>query len=357
MRLRSVRNLSDGRLIHEVRELTVQDRGTTAQLLVHLAEIDRRKLFLPAGYSSMYQFCFQEFSMSEDVAWKRIRTMRVARRFPEILTAIADGRLSLNSVVLLAPHIKNLVKRREEDSARELLKAAEGQTRSRIELLIAQRFPKPDLPTQITPAAAQPDAGQCTSFELAARPVFDNSVQPSAGAGAEIAEPREPAVQVPPTRVAPPTLERFGLQTTIDRETRDDLNRAQELLGPGSQVPDALKRALRLLVAHLEKQKFAAVARPRPQSHPGQDPRNIPAAVKRIVRERDKDRCTFVGDNGHRCEERSGLEFDHIVPVARGGGSNPENLRLRCHGHNQLEADRVFGAEFMNGKRRSAATG
>ncbi len=48
---------------------------------------------------------------------------------------------------------------------------------------------------------------------------------------------------------------------------------------------------------------------------------------------------------------RDGLEFDHIVPVARGGESTEDNLRLRCRAHNQLEAERTFGAGFMRRKR------
>jgi hypothetical protein len=30
------------------------------------------------------------------------------------------------------------------------------------------------------------------------------------------------------------------------------------------------------------------------------------------------------------------------------------NLRLRCRAHNQLEAERIFGAGFMEEKRRAA---
>jgi HNH endonuclease len=66
-----------------------------------------------------------------------------------------------------------------------------------------------------------------------------------------------------------------------------------------------------------------------------------------------------VAENGHRCEERKGLEFDHIEPVARGGKSTIDNLRLRCRAHNQLSAEQTYGREFMDAKieesRRAAA--
>jgi 5-methylcytosine-specific restriction endonuclease McrA len=55
-----------------------------------------------------------------------------------------------------------------------------------------------------------------------------------------------------------------------------------------------------------------------------------------------------------RCQERKGLEVDHIVPVARGGRTTADNLRLLCRAHNQYTAERSLGAEFMRQKRAVA---
>lgn len=79
--------------------------------------------------------------------------------------------------------------------------------------------------------------------------------------------------------------------------------------------------------------------------------RYIPKAVRQAVYERDSGRCTFVAvDNlagGRRCTCQIGLEYDHIKPFCYGGEHVVENLRLRCPAHNQLEAERVFGSDFM----------
>ena len=116
--------------------------------------------------------------------------------------------------------------------------------------------------------------------------------------------------------------------------------------------------ALKSLVRDLERRKFAATSRP--HQAPGRasdDPRHIPAAVKRAVWERDLGRCTFVSERGERCPAHSRLEFDHADPVARGGRATVDNLRLRCRAHNQYAAERMFGAEFMKEKReRSQAS-
>jgi hypothetical protein len=61
-----------------------------------------------------------------------------------------------------------------------------------------------------------------------------------------------------------------------------------------------------------------------------------------------------VSEDGTLCPETRGLEWDHIVPVARSGDSRASNIRLRCRAHNQLEAEKAFGKQFMQSKREEA---
>ena len=61
-----------------------------------------------------------------------------------------------------------------------------------------------------------------------------------------------------------------------------------------------------------------------------------------------------MSESGRRCEARKRLECDHIVPVAKGGRTTLENLRLVCRSHNQHLAERELGADFMERKRGAA---
>jgi len=106
-------------------------------------------------------------------------------------------------------------------------------------------------------------------------------------------------------------------------------------------------------VAERTKRKFAATSRPG-HSRGSVNPRHIPADVKRAVCERDEGKCTYVSESGKRCGSSYMLEYDHIVPVANGGEATVENIRLLCRAHNQHEAERAFGAEFMSDKRARA---
>ena len=146
----SLRSVPDDVLLARLQELVQAERGRTVELLVHLRELDRRRLFRDAGFSSLFHYCRLGLGMSEDAALRRIRVARAARRFPAIIEMVEDGRHHLSSVALLAPHLR-------PGNAEELLRTTEGYSNAQVRLLIAERFPRPDVPTLIR-AIAPPAA-------------------------------------------------------------------------------------------------------------------------------------------------------------------------------------------------------
>jgi hypothetical protein len=349
MASQALASLPDHVLLRDLNALVAQERVTTAALLAHLAEVDARRLYAPAGYPSMFAWCVGELRFSEDMAFNRIRGARTARRFPQIFAALAAGRLSLGSVLLLAPYLT-------EDMADELISAATHKSKAQIELLLAQRFPKPDVITQVLAVAPAGPACQLAPGRVGM--TSPELVPAQVGLLAASHAPTHAAPPAPHTRLAPLSPERFALQVTIDQATHDKLRYAQALLGhavPSGDMAAVLDRALDALILQLERQKFAKCARARPGARRrADDSRYIPAGIRRAVWQRDGGRCTFVSEQGHRCEARSRLEFDHIDPFARGGHTTTAGLRLRCRAHNQYAAERVFGAGFMQRKRDDA---
>ncbi len=344
MRSYSRSHLTDGDLLRTLAARLAQDCGTTAELLADLAEVDARKLYLPAAYPSMFEFCVGEFHMSEDAACRRIRVARAARQFPTILEAVAAGRLHLTAVLMLAPHLT-------PETIDELVATAAHKNKSQLEQLLARRFPRPDVPTQIKAISPSPTSG-------AGQPSPGTLGVLAAGSGDHRAPELSALARIAPRpKVVPLAPERFALQVTIPKSTHDLLRHAQELLShsiPSGDVAEVLDRALRALVSQLEKRNFGAVAKPRRSRHPSPNGRHVPVHVRREVWKRDQGQCTFVSASGHRCEARKFLEFDHIDPVARGGKATVERMRLRCRSHNQYAAECALGVDFMRNKRREA---
>ena len=338
MRAYSLTHLSDRVLLRQVAFIVSRDRRITAVLLAHLAEIDTRRLYLALGYPSMHAYCVGELRFSDDAAYKRIQAARAARRFPQLFAAVEDGRLHLTAVRLLAPHLT-------AENADELISAATHNRTVDIETWLARRFPsaEPSLPPTRVKVLAAPAPVRLQS--ATALPLLEPPAELALG-----------QVDDFPQESKPEPEERFLLQVTLDKSTHDKLRYAQALLShavlPGD-IAAVLDRALEALIETCEKKKFARTARPR-TARPNPGRRTIPAAVRREVWVRDGGRCTFVGASGHRCATRHRLEFDHVDPVARGGQATVQGMRLRCRPHNQLEAERAFGVEFMERKRSEA---
>jgi hypothetical protein len=335
MNLRSLSHLSNQELLRALAAIVARDCGTTAELLAHIAEVDDRRLYAQEGFPSMFAYCVRVLHMSEDTAFKRIRAARTARQFPVIFEAVADGRLHLSAVVVLAPYLT-------AENADELLSAAAHKTRAEIEWQLAERFPRPDLPERVGVPSPEP----ALSFSADSNSVHVKELPKSLAPGpVASSRPRE--------KVIPLSAERVAVQTSIAVAAYENLRYAQALLG--RDFAEVIERASELIVREAEKHKFAAGSRPRSSPHGSSaDPRHIPAAVKQAVWLRDKGQCGFVSESGQRCPATTRLEFDHADPVARGGEASVENLRLRCRTHNQFEAECVFGAGFMSEKREAA---
>ena len=350
----SLTHVPDPVLLRDLRSLLARERATTAELLAHLAEVDARHLYAAAGHPSMFVWCVEELRLSEDSACKRIRAARAARRFPALFAMLADGRLHLSAMVMLAPFLT-------PENAEEFLAAATHRSKAGIEQLLAERFPRPDLPARIEALAAAPtidrsapgrmndsvpgvllSMGQIDHSSAPGRIKFTGD-KPSPGAGRPGVAPLAPG--------------RYGLQFTVGQCTYEKLHQAQALLGhavPSGELAEVFDRALDALIGQLERRKFSATNRSRPRHQFSANPRHVPAEVRRAVWARDGGCCTFVSASGHRCEARTRLEFDHIEPVARGGRSTVNGVRLRCRAHNQYAAECAFGAGFMSRKREAA---
>ena len=333
--------MSDREVVARLEELLREERRVTAAVLAHLGEVEARRLYLPAACPSMFVYCTRVLGMSEDQAFKRIRAARAVRRYPMVGEAVADGRVHLSGVVLLAPHLT-------DDNAAELVGEASGKSKVEIEVLLARRAPKADVPERLERLAEQAELA-----ELVAAGQSDQVVVPEPGGQVAPGPARRAA------KVAPLSPERFALQVTIGEATRGKLVWAQALMRhqvPSGDLAEVLDHALDALLEKVEARKFGKVKKARAAKASGSR-RYVPREARRRAAARDGERCSFVGEDGRRCEEAGFLELDHVVPVAQGGEAS-DGVRILCRSHNQYEAERLLGREAVEaGKARRGSGG
>ncbi len=345
-------HLSNDALMAAVARLAGDERVVTARLIAHLAEIDRRELHVPAGFASLYTYCREGLGFSEDAAYNRKTAAQVARRFPVVLDMLADGRLSLTALRLLAPVLTVA-------NHGEALAAATGRSRREVEEIIARLDPKADVRSTVrrlpAPAAAVPER----EVHETGHPALFGGSQ----AGEEAAAAPRTTVTARRPIVAPLAPERYRVQFTIGKAAERKLRRLQELLK--REIPDGdpaviFDRALTVLLEKVESRKHGVTARARTPKPvvpvPAARSRHMPAAVRRDVVRRDAERCAFVAVDGRRCTERAFIEYHHArTPYAHGGEETAENIALHCRTHNAYEGRRIFGRSLPREIREARA--
>jgi hypothetical protein len=326
--MKALHSVSDSELLARMPSLVLAERVATAEVIEHLIEIDKRRLYLEQACPSLNAYCMR-LGYSEEGTSKRVRVTRLAEQLPRVLEELRSGAVHLTALFLLSKHLT-------EDNCEALLAEARGKSRREIELVIARWFPRPDAEQRISPME------EPASSESSGPP--PTNFRPGTG--------ESPA----PFKLEPLSVSSYRVQFTASAELYAKLEKARELLShalPTGDLAALFERALDELIERETKRRRRA-GRPRKQRKLGPGSRHIPVEVARAVWERDQSQCTFVDAEGRRCSERRFLTLEHRHPFALGGPPTVENICLLCSAHNAYTAREVFGEGHIANKRREA---
>jgi hypothetical protein len=276
--LDEVRRVTDHELLSRVERLVKADRVSSVKLLVHLGEVEARKLYLERGFSSMYDYCMTALGMSEAETYLRLLAAKTGKRFPLVLERLAQGGLNLTSIKLLHPLLT-------EENHVALLDRARGMSKRQLEVLVAELAPKPDFPERVRklPELRGVAVGGC---EMAGSAAADGCDAPDVAAAKAVTEAPHvggtpdalalataaaavPFVLAPtpaPGAIAPLSPGRFKLELTLGQEAHDQLEQLRELLrhqNPSGEITRIVELALRELLERTLKRRFAQTASPR----------------------------------------------------------------------------------------------
>jgi 5-methylcytosine-specific restriction endonuclease McrA len=84
----------------------------------------------------------------------------------------------------------------------------------------------------------------------------------------------------------------------------------------------------------LTAKKVLARIMGREYHQPDQGRERVPEAVRHEVWRRDEGKCV-------RCSSREKLEFDHIIPISKGGSNTARNIELLCEKCNRTKGDKI----------------
>jgi 5-methylcytosine-specific restriction endonuclease McrA len=142
-----IRKLSDTALLSETKRLVATERQILTDVLRHLREVDRRRLYSFLRYQSLFEYIVKELGYAEDGAYRRISAMHLVKEIPELETKIANGTVSLSVIGVVNQVIRAEAKSSGEKVAPsrklELISAVENKSRREAEQIVRQMTTAP----------------------------------------------------------------------------------------------------------------------------------------------------------------------------------------------------------------------
>lgn len=267
----NLKHLTDKALLADTKNIARNEREITLEIIHHLREIERRKLFSELKYSSLFEYAVKELGYSNGAAARRIQSARLMKEMPYIEKKILNGDLTLSNLAQAGQLFKN-EDIQEPEKKKEILAELENKSSRECDKILMGYKSEPDLP----PEKIKRTTNKFTTVKFN---FSDNTIE---------------------------LFDKVQAQLSHRRFNYD------ELFG-------------HIFTLALKKNDST----PRPTSvSPGVNTRYIPARVKKAVFERDNGKCT-------KCGTTKFLQYDHITPYSMGGKSTVENLRLLCANCNQ----------------------
>ena len=314
-----LRNLNDKELLAQIKSFVQTERDTLVKILHHLREIERRKLYSDLGFKSLFDYTISELRYSEGQACRRIQAMRLMKDLPEVEAKIAKGELSLSNVQQAQSFFREV---QNAEPHRVIDKTEKLEVLGRLENKSVRDAQKELLKLQ--PAAALPKERERIITETTSEVRFLMS---------EALKAKLESVRslIGPKAAGMTYAELFDVMSDLSLESLK-----AKKFGKKRSAHDTKTTKASELATGAEEMDLVpptSAAEPRAQTS---NSRYISQALKHYIWQRDRGCCANCGGSRN-------LNYDHVLPVALGGKSEAENLRLLCFHCNQRASIKIFG--------------
>lgn len=279
--------LIDEELLTETEKLVMDERRLLLDVLQHLREIQKRKLFSEIGYTSLHDYAVRHLKYSDDQAARRIAAMRLLTELPVLAPKVERGELSLTTMAMASRFFK------EEEKSIEMSQERKIEVIEGIVGLSTREAERKLIASSVDPVAYR------------ARVV--ESVRPVSNTENEV-------------------------RIVLTDDVLEKINTLRGLLShkrPGISISELISDLCDFAIEEWDPAR--SPRRKMARSDGGTlatEMRRPTASMKRLLFDQSGGQC-------ERCGSRFFLEMDHIKPWRYGGKTTPDNLRVLCRNCNQ----------------------
>jgi hypothetical protein len=150
--------VEDHELHVKMKNLALKERELLYEVLLHIAEVDKRKLYLSMAFPSLWKYLLS-LGYSEESAQRRIQGARLLQRAPEVAESMEKGSINLSQACELQTALKHT---QSSYHLPKLIKDIENKSKHETKVILAQAL---ELPIQ-TVEKQKPQADESIRVEM-----------------------------------------------------------------------------------------------------------------------------------------------------------------------------------------------
>lgn len=314
-------NLFQKNLHETALKLSLNFRKTESDLIEILMKIDKARVYLALGYSSLYTYAHEGLGLSEANSHAFTAVARKSKSVPELKAQISAGALSVSK-------------------AKRILSVITPANQTEW-ISKAVSLPKSELEREVV--KANPESERRESLRIISKDRFSMKL----GLSDELLKKLKRAQVLLMNKKRKNLNLEQTLEGLVDAflKSEDPVVKAERILGPGTESAKTLvkKESQDRTVPKNPVDPIEGVPgffHPRQLLGPKRNP--IPATVKHQIQLRDQGQCQFGGSietkdlASKKCGEMAYVEIHHKRAVSNGGPNTQENLITLCSKHHRF---------------------
>ncbi|WP_347358104.1 HNH endonuclease signature motif containing protein [Bdellovibrio sp.] len=323
----SLQNISNDELIKRMEKLVRGERKITHLVLLHILEIEERKIFAELGFDSMYSYLTQKLGYSESAAYRRLQSARLLKKVPTLAEKIEDGRLNLSQLT----QVQKCLKQQSQKTGTEfsthqtlqVLEQIENKNNFATEQVLAVAF---DLSIQIR-ESLKPQKDESVRIELTLSKEQFTELEQAQSLLSHICPEGTWADVI---GYLAQNFNKRKLQGKMPTTKAPRIATSSKCFESQRDKPPAFNSTITQSFAATELKYFPK----RPRKY-------ISVNTRRELLKKASNCCEYQNPTtGQRCQSRYQLQVEHIQPWALGGSNHISNLKTLCRTHNNLSARR-----------------
>lgn len=316
-----LKSLTNEELDQNLRAWVKTEKKALHQVLFHVAEVDRRKMYLDYAYSSLRAYLENRMGYDGGSAQRRIDAVRLSHSVPSVIESLHEGELKLSQVTILQKTFREVKdKPISKEIKSEIIEAIKNKSVHDTQSIVSKAL---NIEIKQQPKIT-PQADESVRFEISLnkpqweklntmRELLSHSI-PS-GNWSEVLEYLSDKVIQQKLGKEPASAHR--IQKKSEKEGASQ--KPQTTPTAALNSPSTLSEPQNFKPAHNEKQESKE--------------RSFFQLKKKTLKQGRC--CQFKNKEGKMCGSRWNLQIDHVQPKWAEGKDTPENLRVLCGNHNR----------------------